>query len=310
MEEVLRKRKAIKVDSQVRGLLKSENSIKSTIINKFIFQIIFCIVIIVSLWLYKIADPLNFEYNKSKYGWILQYNMTYENTYNSIANILNEKLQFNIPLKQIVPINQVNEMLENTENTQINNELKEEDIIPVNNNSEESQENISVIINNELENEIENKTENEMQCEIVGYNNMQIMAQEIKSKYELRIPTKGQVTCPFGNRESDNKDISTFHLGIDIGNVLGTDITAAIQGTVSAVANNSIYGKHIKIQTDDILTVYAHCSEILVKEGQEVKMGDLIAKMGKTGLATGVHLHFEVRKNGAVINPEYLIDFK
>ena len=138
---------------------------------------------------------------------------------------------------------------------------------------------------------------------------MKIMADEIKKKYNFIKPTTGQITCPFGNRQSDNKDISTFHLGIDIGNVKGTEIFASIDGIVSDVSENSVYGKHIKINTDNILIVYAHCNKTLVKKGDKVKAGDLIAQMGDTGLATGVHLHFEVRENGAVINPEYLIDF-
>lgn len=292
MEEVLKKRKNLKINPQIDSLLKNDNDKKITLVNKFVFQVFFCIVILGSIWLYKIADPLSFEYNKSKYGWVLQYNMTYEGTYNKIANILNEKFQFNIPLKDI-PLNEKETIITIP---LVNNNENILDI-PTEDNNIVQQENTSLI------NEIQQK-------EIQSYNNMQIMAQEIKNKYTLVKPTTGQVSCPFGNRQSDNQDISTFHLGIDIANAMGTNIMAAMEGRISDVSNNSIYGNYIKVQMDDILIVYAHCSKILVKEGEKVKPGDVIAQMGKTGLATGVHLHFEVRKNGAVINPEYLIDFR
>lgn len=305
MENILKKRKSINTQIKFENIIKKEKN--NTLINKFIFQILFCIVILTSIWLYKIVDPVNFEYNKNKYGWILEYNMTYDNTYNLFANYLNNKFQFNIPLKINSDLN----------NIAINNNIQNEEI-KLNNHNEN---NVEVLMINNEENVIENiedkkeeinnniNNEEENINEINSYNNMQIIAEELKSKYDFVKPTTGQVTCPFGNRDSDNKDISTFHLGIDIGNVKGTEIVAAMDGTVTDVSNNSIYGNYIKVINEDVLVVYAHCDKILVKKGENVKCGDLIAKMGKTGLATGVHLHFEVRKNGCVINPEYLINF-
>ena len=309
MENVLKKRKSINTQIQFENILKNEKEKNNTLINKFIFQIVFCIVILTSIWLYKIADPVNFEYNKNKYGWILEYNMTYDNTYNLVANYLNNNFQFNIPLKINSDLNNIaiNNNIQNEEINLNNNNNNENNIeLPIINNEENVIENIEgekEEINNNINNEEENINE------INSYNNMQIIAEELKSKYNFVKPTTGQVTCPFGNRESDNKDISTFHLGIDIGNVKGTEIVAAMEGTVTDVSNNSIYGNYIKVTNEDVLIVYAHCDKILVKKGDKVKCGDLIAKMGKTGLATGVHLHFEVRKNGYVINPEYLINF-
>lgn len=282
MESVLRKRKNVNMGMQFDNLFKSNNLKKTTLLHKFVFQIIFCIVILGSIWLYKMANPLDFEYNKNKYGWILNYNMTYENTYNSIAGYLNNKFQFNIPLKEIV-------IAPSVINTSIDN-------------NENNTSDIAIEQNNETINEIPIK-------EIEAYNNMKIIAEEIKSKNILIQPTKGQITCPFGNRESDNQEISTFHLGIDIGNVLGTKIVAALDGDVTEVSKNSIYGNYIKTQKDDILIIYAHLNKTLVKKGDKISQGDTLGEMGKTGLATGTHLHFEVRKNGLVINPEYLIDF-
>lgn len=287
MENVLKKRKNTNVNMQFDSLFKKNNIKKVTLLNKFIFQVVFCIVILASIWLYKMVDPLTFEYNKSKYGWILQYNMTYENTYNNIARYFNNKFQFNIPLKNniVIPSDTIN-AIDNTEFVIEDNLIKGNEIEQ------------NTVINEEVPIK-----------EIDAYNNMKVMAQDIKNKYKLIKPTTGQVTCPFGNRESDNQDISTFHLGIDIGNAIGTKIVAAMEGKVIEVAKNSVYGNYIKTQKDDVLIVYAHLNKALVKKGEEVEVGKEIGEMGKTGLATGVHLHFEVRKNGIVINPEYMIDF-
>ncbi len=68
-------------------------------------------------------------------------------------------------------------------------------------------------------------------------------------------------------------------------------------------------GKHLEISKGEISTLYAHCSAILVKEGQNVKQGDEIAKVGDTGNSTGPHLHFEILRQDRAINPEYIMKF-
>lgn len=57
------------------------------------------------------------------------------------------------------------------------------------------------------------------------------------------------------------------------------------------------------------MTRYAHCNKIIVKEGAEIEQGQKIAEVGETGRATGPHLHFEVRRSGRVVNPEYILKF-
>ena len=90
---------------------------------------------------------------------------------------------------------------------------------------------------------------------------------------------------------------------------MGTEIVASTDGTVEQVSEEGEYGKHIKIRNGEAVTLYAHCSELLVKEGQEVKQGEKIALVGDTGKATGPHLHFEIRRNNNIINPEYILKF-
>jgi len=70
-----------------------------------------------------------------------------------------------------------------------------------------------------------------------------------------------------------------------------------------------IIGNHIKILNDDVMTLYAHCKTIYVKEGDIIKQGQAIAQVGATGNVTGPHLHFEIRKDNRYVNPDLLIEF-
>lgn len=70
-----------------------------------------------------------------------------------------------------------------------------------------------------------------------------------------------------------------------------------------------ITGNHVKILNNDVMTLYAHCKTIYVKEGDTIKQGQAIAEVGSTGNVTGAHLHFEVRKDNRYVNPDLLIAF-
>ena len=63
----------------------------------------------------------------------------------------------------------------------------------------------------------------------------------------------------------------------------------------------------MRVKNADIITTYAHCSTIKVKEGDKVKQGDIIALSGNTGKSSGPHLHFEVTKDGRYVDPEKVI---
>ena len=132
---------------------------------------------------------------------------------------------------------------------------------------------------------------------------------KIKEEYDIQKPIFGVVTSSFGIRESDNEKISGFHTGTDIAANSGTDIVSAIKGTVILVSEEGDYGKHLKVQDGEVVTLYAHCSEILVKEGQSVEKGEKIAKVGSTGNSTGPHLHFEIRYQNRYVNPQEIFEF-
>jgi murein DD-endopeptidase MepM/ murein hydrolase activator NlpD len=113
----------------------------------------------------------------------------------------------------------------------------------------------------------------------------------------------GNFVRGFGFVRKTRKELP--HLGVDIAAKIGTPIHAAADGIV-AYANNELkgYGNILFIvHPDGAVTSYAHCSKLLVKPGQTVKAGQVIAKVGSTGVSKGPHLHFEYRQNGRPKNP-------
>lgn len=118
-----------------------------------------------------------------------------------------------------------------------------------------------------------------------------------------------RMTSPFGYRINPVTDEYGFHSGLDMAAPTGTPIKAAFDGVVDKAASSPARGNYIMINSSGgIKTVYCHCSELLVTEGQQVTAGEIIAKVGSTGQATGPHLHFELRINGIYYNPIWVID--
>ncbi len=129
----------------------------------------------------------------------------------------------------------------------------------------------------------------------------------LKSTTILR-PVNGEVTSPFGDRIDPVTKQYALHTGTDFLAAVGTQVKSAITGTVIEVKKSNVsLGNHVKVKNADIVTVYAHCSEIKVAEGDKVNQGDIIALSGNTGKTSGPHLHFEVLKDGRYVNPEKVI---
>lgn len=129
---------------------------------------------------------------------------------------------------------------------------------------------------------------------------------DINFKYER--PCAGRVTSPFGYRIHPISNETTFHYGIDLAAAEGSEIRSFADGIIAEKGNSAIFGKYIKVNhKDGFVTFYAHLSEYCCDEGKQIKMGEIIGKAGTTGVATGPHLHFEVRKDGKSIDPSQYI---
>ena len=122
--------------------------------------------------------------------------------------------------------------------------------------------------------------------------------------FKWPVPSSTRVTSDFGPRTSPTAGASSDHKGIDIGASSGSDIVAAAPGKVIISRYSSSAGYYISIDHGGgLCTVYMHCSKLLVNVGDVVAGGDVIAKVGSTGISTGPHLHFGVSLNGSYVSP-------
>ena len=121
----------------------------------------------------------------------------------------------------------------------------------------------------------------------------------------VRAPVTGSISSGFGTRDDPIGRQKRFHAGIDIAAPAGAEIKAALSGKVTFSGTASGYGKMVEIDHGaGMVTRYAHNTANLVTTGQEIRTGDVIAIVGSTGRATGVHLHFEVWQDGKPLDPE------
>ncbi|MDR0731801.1 MAG: M23 family metallopeptidase [Treponema sp.] len=117
-------------------------------------------------------------------------------------------------------------------------------------------------------------------------------------------PIRGVLSSPYGWRIDPIAGVERFHSAIDLAAPLGTPVKAAMDGRVSRVAVNSIYGNYIILTHQGMYqTMYAHLSTVSIKQGDWVTQNSKIGEVGSTGYSTGNHLHFAVFRNDKPINP-------
>ena len=117
-----------------------------------------------------------------------------------------------------------------------------------------------------------------------------------------------RISSEFGQRWHPILRTNRFHSGLDIAKPKGANVYAVAPGRVVYAGWRGGYGYTVIIaHTATRSTLYGHLSQILVSVGQDVKRGQVIAKVGSTGLSTGPHLHFEVRENGTPVNPRQFL---
>jgi LysM repeat protein len=146
--------------------------------------------------------------------------------------------------------------------------------------------------------------------QVIRLSNSGGSTQTASTIYKMRVfampVLKGRISSQYGyRRDPFNPNLKNFHSGLDLSAPVGTPIIAASDGVVEFKGRNGGYGNTVIIRhKGGYKTIYAHCSTITVSEGETVKMGTVIGSVGRTGTATGAHLHFEVMHRGKFINPE------
>ena len=126
-------------------------------------------------------------------------------------------------------------------------------------------------------------------------------------RFEYVSPVSGIKSSGFGYRMHPIENTVKYHYGTDFAANTGTAITAFADGVIVAAGDSDSYGKYMIIDhSDGYSTLYAHCSELCMGCG-EVNKGDVIARVGSTGAATGPHLHFELMCNDTYLNPEFYL---
>jgi len=124
-------------------------------------------------------------------------------------------------------------------------------------------------------------------------------------------PARGRVSSGFGYRVHPISGETTFHHGADLAAGVGTRVNAFAAGTVAEVGNHSVYGLYVKLDHGDgFVTLYAHLDTAGVKKGEKVKLGEKIAASGNSGYSTGAHLHFELRRDGLILDPFRYVSFE
>lgn len=130
---------------------------------------------------------------------------------------------------------------------------------------------------------------------------------ENEDEQPLELPLSGSISSPYGWRKDPFTGKQDFHHGIDIARPHGSDIVAAAEGKVVFSGWKEGYGRIVEIEHQNgMSTRYAHNSRNLVKKGERVVKHQSVALVGNSGRSTGAHLHYEVRKNGEVVNPAQL----
>lgn len=258
--------------------------------KKMVLQIIICLLIYL---VFHLMTTTNYAFSEEiiqNTNTILNYDMNFEKLYKDcqelIVTTFNKKDEnnSNTTENKNSATSGTNTIQGEVQNLATSNVIEEK--------KEEQQEKKT-----EVKDEKEEKTETEKTA-------MELDAEKAKKVCKFQKPLNGKITSEFGEREVTSKVMSADHKGIDIAASSGTSIKAAIEGTVSVASQNSEYGKFIKIVNGDIMTVYAHCQTLKVKEGEKIKIGQTIATVGSTGNSTGPHLHLEIRINGNTVNPQ------
>lgn len=276
-EDILERRQNTDLRISSNNFVKEKSNNK---IRKIFIQILISLIIYCGIYYIKNSQNEKMKVFVGNINTVLEYDVDFKKIYEEICKKC-ESLNLNLNSKNLENNNgnientNVNNVAENNENIENNSEqVKPENQVVVNSegNTQEDNKQNDVAINTEtigIGGSTEEQT-TENTGNISEEEQMKIDAEYINKNFNIIKPvTKYTVTSGFGSRES-TEIVSANHKGIDLGATTGTSIIAAMEGTVIEASSEGDFGNHLKIQNGDVTMIYAHCNELLVKEGDVV----------------------------------------
>ncbi len=299
-EEIYYKRREQEVP--VRETLKRIPNEKKNIklLRKMIRQIIGCLIIYGIFYLIVNNNYIFSADFTSKAKEILSQDINFIELYSIISNKVVDT--YNKIIESESPKNNEEQQSENEQRENISNENANEQ------NAENTESKNQEINNDENIGGAEEMIAPLEENETKELSQMEQDANYIKSTISFIKPVNGKISSAFGWRNPTTETVPKNHTGTDIAAETGTKIVSATDGTVILSSTTGDYGKHLKIQTSDVIIVYAHCSKLNVNEGDTIKQGQEIAEVGSTGNTTGPHLHFEIRYQDRYVNPQLVLE--
>ena len=276
-------------------LMDSKNKKDVKLLKKMLIQIVICVLIYLVIYVMQNSEFIFSEQFLKNVNEVLSYDTNFKEIYDNAKNYFMQLFQYNSV---------------NTDNDEQNNtQENEQDSTEQENNVVNSIENVAIggAVGGEENANIVNSDDNN----VSEQNNLTQEEQDIaniKQTTSFIKPIEGTITSTFGNRNPTTKTVPTNHTGTDIAANTGTKILSATDGEVVLKSEEGDYGKHLKIQIGEVSIIYAHCNQLYVEQGQTVKQGQEIAEVGSTGNSTGPHLHFEIRYQERVINPQKILE--
>lgn len=297
-EEIYNRRKGgIEYENKTQKLHVSEPQKDVKLLRKMIIQIIICAMIYGVFYIIQNNQFIFSEDFLNKTKEVLSYDTNFVEIYENIKDSINslnqgifQKTEKTNTLEQQ---SQEESVEQNAQGNDENTETKAEE-------SSESTENQNSGIGGAVE---ENQTSQvtELSQEEQDINNVKNTTTFIK-------PIEGKVSSKFGYRDTATGAVPKNHTGTDIASNMGTKIKSATDGEVVLASEEGDYGKHLKIQIGEVAIIYAHCNQLYVKQGDHIVQGQEIAEVGSTGNSTGPHLHFEIRYQERIVDPQKILE--
>ena len=260
-EQIYERRKQ-GIDKPIETINISKNNKKDIrLLRKMIIQIlvsslIYCVIYIIQSNRYVFSEDFTNKINEI---------LSYDTNFIELYNISKDKVQ-DIVNKIFTNNSIINK--ENSENNQENGNKNTTD------SNQENQETNAIGGANEDETDKQNLSQEEQDIA------------NIKNTTSFIKPIDGTITSEFGQRDTATGRVPKNHTGTDIGANLGTKIKSATDGEVVLASEEGDYGKHLKIQIGEVSIIYAHCNNLYVKQGEQIKQGQEIAEVGTTGNST------------------------